>query len=162
MGQSRDGFPVVDPADLQPRVGTTAYPPEFRAPFDGRAKKALGDPLGLNQFGVNLTTLEPGAASALRHWHVKEDEFVYVLSGEITLITDAGETLLTAGQAAGFPAGVEDGHQLVNRSEAPASYLEVGSRYQEDEAFYPDVDLHVVKRQGKYHFTRKDGSPADS
>ncbi|MEI9902075.1 MAG: cupin domain-containing protein [Hyphomicrobium sp.] len=95
---------------------STTYPAEYAAPFDKRIKRALGDAGGLTQFGVNLTTLEPGAISALRHWHANEDEFVYVLDGELTLITNAGEQLLGVGMAATFPAGEPDAHQLVNRS----------------------------------------------
>ncbi len=119
----------------------------------------LGDAGGLTQFGVNLTTLEPGAISALRHWHSAEDEFVYVLSGEVTLITDAGAETLTAGMAAAFPAGNTDAHQLVNRSSTPATYLEVGTRSPDDEITYPDVDLHRIKRDGRGTFVRKSGEP---
>ena len=161
MSKNGRVFPVLSPADVEMRQGTTAYPPEYRAAFEGRSKRALGNALGLTQFGVNHTTLAPGAASALRHWHVAEDEFVYVLEGELTLVMEGGEHVLRSGEAAGFPAGLADGHQLVNRSDAPATYLEIGSRFDEDEAHYPDVDLHVVKRGGIYHFTRKDGTPVE-
>ena len=146
---------------VDPRIGTTAYPPEFRALCDGRRKRALGDVFGLSQFGVNHTILDPGAASAQRHWHTREDEFVYVISGTITLIDDDGETALEAGDCAGFPAGRENGHMLVNKSDSPAIYLEVGARHAEDEVAYPDIDLHGRKTDGTYRFTRKDGSPAD-
>lgn len=150
--------PAIDPATIEPRTGS-AYPDEFKPVTEGRAKRRLGDAAGLTQFGVNLVALAPGAASALRHWHRREDEFVYVLEGELTLITDAGEQLLGPGMAAGFPAGVEDGHQLVNRSSADARYLEIGSRDANDSAVYPDVDLAVKKVDGAHAFTRKDGSP---
>ena len=138
---------------------SSIYPPEFLAGFDKRIKRALGDAGGLTQFGVNLTTLEPGAMSALRHWHAREDEFVFVLDGEVVLITDAGEELLGAGMAATFPAGEPNGHHLVNRSGAPATYLEVGTRAPDDEVVYPDVDLHYSKRDGARRFVRKSGEP---
>jgi uncharacterized cupin superfamily protein len=136
---------------------STVYLPEFAKVTVGRAKRALGDQFGLSQFGVNLTTLEAGAASALRHYHMREDEFVYVIDGEITLIDDDGEHLLTPGMCAGFKAGVANGHHLVNRSASPAAYIEVGTRSAEEDVTYPDVDLKGVKSAGKYVFTRKDG-----
>ena len=114
-----------DPVSVTPRVGST-YPAPFGAPLAGREKRALGDTLKLTQFGVNLVTLAPGSWSSQRHWHANEDEFIYVLDGEVTLVTDAGEKVLGPGMAAGFPAGKPDGHHLVNRSERPALYLEVG------------------------------------
>jgi uncharacterized cupin superfamily protein len=117
----------LDPATVTPRVGSI-YPAPFAAPLAGREKRALGDPLGLSQFGVNLVTLGPGSWSSQRHWHENEDEFVYVLEGQVTLITDEGEATLRPGMAAGFPAGKEDGHHLINRGNAPARYLEVGTR----------------------------------
>lgn len=138
---------------------STIYPAKFAAGFDKRTKRALGDAGGLTQFGVNLTTLDPGAVSALRHWHVNEDEFVYVLEGELTLITDKGEELLGAGMAAAFPAGEPNAHQLVNRSQRPATYLEVGTRASVDEIAYPDVDLRFFKRDGRRTFVRKTGEP---
>jgi uncharacterized cupin superfamily protein len=147
-------------AEVEPRTGTS-YPAEFHARIAGRAKRALGDPFGLDQFGVNLTELAPGAHSALRHWHSHEDELVYVLEGEITLITDAGEEVLRPGDVVGFKAGVPDGHHLVNRSERPVRYLEIGSRRIEvDRAVYPDDDLAVQPDgTGKRRMTRKDGTP---
>ncbi|MDJ0894346.1 MAG: cupin domain-containing protein [Alphaproteobacteria bacterium] len=145
-------------ADLPPRT-STIYPKEFAKACEGRAKRALGNPLGLTAFGVNLVELAPGAASALRHWHTHEDEFVYVLDGEITLVSDAGEQVLSPGMCAGFPAGVSDGHNLINRSGRPATYLEVGSRVAEDDAHYPDLDLQILKRAQGGKFTRKDGTP---
>nr|WP_282184535.1 cupin domain-containing protein [Azospirillum baldaniorum] len=104
-----------------------------------------------------MTRLEPGAASALRHWHTRQDEFVYVLDGELTLVTDAGETVLRPGMCAGFPAGKPDGHQLVNRSDEPATYLEVGDRSAGDEAHYPDEDLRYDSVTDL--FTHRDGTP---
>lgn len=149
---------IRDPMSLEGRRRTT-YPSKFAACFDRRIKRALGDAGGLTQFGVNLTTLEPGAMSALRHWHKHEDEFVYVLAGEVTLITDAGEETLTAGMAVTFPAGEPDGHHLVNRSSATVTYLEVGTRSPVEDVVYPDVDLRFTKSEGRGAFVRKSGEP---
>ncbi|CAO3375109.1 cupin domain-containing protein [Azospirillum argentinense] len=149
--------PVLDPAAIGAKLGATDYPEPFRAAVAGRLRKRLGNPLGITNFGVNLTRLEPGAASALRHWHTRQDEFVYVLEGELTLVTDAGETILRPGMCAGFPAGRPDGHQLVNRSDEPATYLEVGDRSAGDEAHYPDEDLRYDGVTDL--FTHRDGSP---
>lgn len=159
-----DRVPEPKPAtvralDVTARTATV-YPPQHAPAVAGRAKRALGDHFGLTQYGVNLTVLAPGAASALRHWHEVEDEFIYVLEGELTLIDDNGEHPLSPGMCAGFKAGVANGHKLVNRSQSLASYLEVGLRSPEERAHYPDVDLMGVKREGKFTFTRKDGSPA--
>lgn len=121
-----------------------------------RGKRRLGDACGLTRFGVNLVTLGAGGQSALRHWHTLEDEFVYILSGELTLITDAGEQTLPAGMCVGYPAGSRDAHHLVNRSGATATYLEVGNREEADECFYPDDDLAIVDGT---RFVHKDGSP---
>lgn len=159
-GDSLAASPVkLSPTDVTPKIGTTAYPAALRSACDGREKHAMGDAFGLTQFGVNFTVLRPGAASALRHWHMEEDEFVYVVSGELTLITDRGETVLKTGECAGFPAGRADGHAIVNRSTEAATYLEVGNRSQTDRISYPDHDLHGTKSGGQYSFTRKDGSP---
>lgn len=149
---------IRDPASIEGRRGT-GYPPEFAKGFEGRIKRALGNAGGLTQFGVNLTTLEPGAMSAHRHWHAREDEFVYVLVGELTLVTDAGEEVLSAGMAATFPAGEPNGHHLINKSGAPASYLEVGTRSPDEDAEYPDIDLRAQKRNGKLVFVHKSGEP---
>lgn len=138
---------------------TSIYPPEFAVALKGRAKRALGDAVGLSQFGVNHTTLAPGARSAQRHWHAVEDEFVFVLEGELTLVDNAGEHRLGPGMFAGFKAGVANGHMLVNRSTAPASYLEIGTRSLVEDVVYPDVDMHAVKTDGTFILTRKDGSP---
>src|SRR5690606_38283862 len=115
--------PALDPATVPARTGTI-YPDGFKSVVEGRFKQALGNALGLKNFGVNLTRLKPGAASAHRHWHTRQDEFVYILEGEGTLVTDEGEQILGPGMAAGFPAGVENGHHLVNRSAADVVYLE--------------------------------------
>ena len=148
----------LDPKSVTPRRGSI-YPPPFGEPLKGREKRALGDPLGLTQFGVNLVTLAPGAWSSQRHWHANEDEFVYVLEGEVTLATDAGEQVLTQGMAAGFPAGNANGHHLINRSDKPALYLEVGTRAETEEAQYSDIDMMARKVDGRFVFTRKNGEP---
>jgi uncharacterized cupin superfamily protein len=152
--------PALDPATLAPRTHST-YPEPFRSRVLPREKRALGDALGLTKVGVNLTTLGPGKHSALRHFHTREDELVYVLEGEVTLVTDTGEQTLGPGMCAGFPAGVRDGHHLVNRTGAPARYLEISNRDPGDSAEYPDDDLAYAKGpDGRPMFTRKDGSPA--
>jgi uncharacterized cupin superfamily protein len=124
-----------------------------------REKRFLGKALGLTQFGVNLTTLPPGKESSMRHWHTREEEFVYVLEGEVVLRTDAGEQLVRAGQCVGFPAGSGDGHQLVNRSDRPARYLEVGTCDETDEVFYPEAVLRYNPPGQRGKFTRRDGTP---
>ena len=144
--------PALDPRSLEPRTGS-GYPEPYRSRVLPREKRQLGDALGLTRIGINQTTLPPGKESSMRHWHTHEEEFIYVLSGEVVLCTDAGEQTLTAGMCAGFPLGTSDGHQLVNRSAAPAVYLEVSNRDAADRAFYPDVDLqfHGVKRRSLVH-----------
>ena len=137
----------------------SVYPAPWHTITKGREKTALGDVAGLTQFGVNLTRLKPGAASALRHWHENEDEFIFVLEGEIVLIEDGGETLLRPGDAAGFKAGVADGHQLVNKSAREALYLEIGTRAPTERSHYPDADLAGEKDERGYRFTRKSGEP---
>lgn len=150
--------PAIDPAGVPATTGSN-YPEPYKRRVAGRSKQRLGDALGLRNFGVNLTTLAPGAQSALRHWHAKQDEFIYVIEGEVTLVTDAGRQKLKPGMAAGFPAGRPDGHQLVNDTGKPALYLEIGDRTPDDSAAYPDVDLAVRMIDGKWVFTHKDGSP---
>ncbi len=150
--------PALDPEGVAVRQGSS-YPEAFGEPCRTRAKRVLGDALGLSNFGVNLVTLPPGAWSAQRHWHSHEDEFVYVVAGELTLITDRGEQVLGAGQAAGFPAGKADGHHLVNKGAAPATYLEIGDRRQDDAVTYPDVDLHLPSTPEGRVFTNKKGEP---
>ena len=127
-----------------------------------RRKRALGDALGLTHFGVNLVELEPGAWSSQRHWHSAEDEFVYVVSGEVTLVTDAGRQVLGSGMIAGFPAGVADGHHLINESGEPAVYLEVGDRRDEvDQVDYPDIDMVLTPESGGRVFRHRDGRVYD-
>jgi uncharacterized cupin superfamily protein len=135
------------------------YPQPYNHVGDGREKTALGNVAGLTQFGVNLTRLKPGAASALRHWHENEDEFVYVLEGEIALIEDSGETILKPGDAAGFKAGVSNGHHLVNKSNADAVYLEIGTRAATERGHYPDVDLVFERDTRGMRFLHKSGEP---
>jgi len=149
-------LPALDPATVPEWLGS-AYPASFHARLGTRGKRPLGTMLGLTHFGVNLTRLEPGACSALRHWHSHEDEFIYVLEGEVTLVTDAGEQVLGEGMAAGFVAGVADGHHLTNRTDRPALYLEVGDRSPDDEVRYPDDDLVFSRRDGV--FRRTSGEP---
>lgn len=149
---------AVAAAQVLPRTKPTNYPPLFAARVAGRTKRALGDVFGLAGFGVNLTQLAPGAASALMHCHSVQDEFIYVLEGEITLETSDGIQVLTPGMCAGFPAQ-GTAHQLVNRSRAPAAYLEIGDRRAGDTVSYPADDLAAVFENGAWRFTHKDGSP---
>ena len=152
-------IPALDPMSVEARKGSS-YPAPWNESCGEREKRALGDALGLNAFGVNLVRLPPGALSSQRHWHSHEDEFVYVLEGELTLITDAGAQVLKPGMAAGFPAGKGDGHHMANKGKDWAVYLEVGNRSLDDEVTYPDIDLFLTNgRHGKSRFTRKSGEP---
>ncbi len=147
-------------AAVPPRARPSTYPDPFAARMAGRAKRALGEAFGLTRFGVNLTSLAPGAQSALRHGHSRQDEFVYVLAGTPTLITDAGETPLAPGLCAGFKAGDGNAHHLVNRGAEVALYLEIGDRTPGDAAFYPDDDLTAdLDAEGRWRYLHKDGSP---
>ena len=148
----------IDISALTPVVGTL-YPPPFDVPCRGRERTKLGDAAGLTQFGVNLCRLPPGAWSSQRHWHTGEDEFVYVLSGEVVLVTDSGEEVLRAGDAAGFPANDANGHCFQNRSDREAQILEVGTRVTGDMGYYPDIDM-VAPAEGKpAAYTHRDGTP---
>jgi uncharacterized cupin superfamily protein len=149
-------LPALDPATVDEKRGS-GYPEPFRSRMGERAKRRLGDACGLTRFGVNLVTLGPGGQSALRHWHTLEDEFVYVLEGEVVLVSDGGEQTLRAGDCAGYPAGKSDAHHFINRSGAPASYLEIGNRDDDDKAFYPDDDLRYADDADGY--VHKDGRP---
>lgn len=141
-----------------PTVTGSGYPAPFHRPCAGRRRQRIGDAAGLSDFGVNLLRLPPGAWSSQRHWHSAEDEFVYVLEGELVLVTDAGEETLRAGDCAGFKAGIQDGHHLQNRTDLDAVALEIGARKaEEDEGDYPDVDLRFLKNDGG--FVHKDGTP---
>jgi uncharacterized cupin superfamily protein len=152
--------PKIDPLSA-PRVVGSRYPAPFDQPCQKREVIQLGLAAGLTQFGVNVVRLEPGAWSSQRHWHEKEDEFVYVLEGEIALVEDDGVTILGAGDSAGFKAGVRNGHHLVNRSARAAVFLVVGSRDDEDHGEYSDIDMRfgAGRYSGKGVFSRKDGSP---
>ncbi len=150
--------PAFDPKDL-PEQSSTGYPEPYKTRVAGRHRRRLGDHAGLANFGVNLTRLDPGAESSMRHWHTKQDELIYVLEGEVTLVTDAGRQKLKAGMAAGFPAGKADGHQLVNETRRPVLYLEIGDRTPGDGATYSEADLAAKLVDGKWVFTHKDGSP---
>jgi len=150
-------LPALDPMSVEEKRGS-GYPEPFRSRMGDRVKRRIGDACKLTKFGVNLVTLGPSAQSALRHWHTLEDEFVYVLEGEVVLVTNAGEQVLRAGDCAGYPAGAADGHHFINRSNKAARYLEVGNRDPADTAHYPDDDLAYAERDsGTY--VHKDGRP---
>jgi uncharacterized cupin superfamily protein len=151
---------TLDPSTLTPRT-SSGYPEPYKSRVLPREKRALGDPFGLTKVGINLTTLAPGKESSMRHWHTREDEFVYVLEGEVVLRNDQGETTLRAGMCAGFPAGEPNGHQLINRTSSPARYLEVSNRDREDGAEYVDADVDLAYHNSpdnKGYFTRRDGT----
>ena len=147
-------LPAMDPMTIEPTSGSI-YPSDFDKLVAGRVKRRIGNSLGLKKFGVNLVILNTGSASSQRHWHSHQDEFVYVLEGEATLVTDAGEQTFGPGMVAGFPAGKSDGHHLVNKSDTKVIYLEVGDRPQIDNVDYPDIDM--LRRDGR--FVHKDGTP---
>lgn len=149
---------AVRALEVAPRA-KSSYPSPFAARVKGREKRRLGEVFGLRNFGVNLTRLAPGAQSALRHAHTRQDEFVYILQGHPTLVTDAGETELAPGMCAGFRAGTGDAHHLQNRTSSDVLYLEVGDRTAGDAATYPDDDLQaLLGSDGSYRFARKDGT----
>lgn len=145
--------------EVAPRTKPSSYPEPFASRMVGREKRPLGDVFGLANFGVNLTRLDPGAVSALRHAHSKQDEFIYVLEGTPTLITEAGEILLEPGMCAGFKAAQGGGNQLVNRSDALVVYLEVGDRTSGDSVTYPDDDIEAYSEGGDWRFRHKNGEP---
>jgi uncharacterized cupin superfamily protein len=146
----------IDQALVQVTRGSQ-YPAPFDQPCAGRARQRLGEAAGLKDFGVNLMRLPPGCWSSQRHWHLLEDEFVFVVEGEVVLVTDSGEEVLRAGDCAGFKAGVKDGHHLQNRSSVEAVILEVGSRNPDDEGEYSDIDMRFLRRDAGY--IHKDGTP---
>ena len=148
----------IDVASLTSVVGTL-YPPPFDTPCRGRDRTKLGDAAGLSQFGVNLLRLPPGAWSSQRHWHTSGDEFVYVLSGEVVLVTDGGEEVLRPGDAAGFPAGDTNGHCLQNRSDRDTRVLEIGTRIHDDAAYYSDIDMVAPAGGRTAVYTHRDGTP---
>jgi uncharacterized cupin superfamily protein len=137
----------------------TGYPPPFNKAVEGRSRKRLGNAIGLAQFGVNICTLKPGASSSQRHWQHNEDEFVYMLEGEVVLCEDSGETVLKPGDAAGWKAGVANGHCLINRSNRDAVILEVGTRAPAEKVTYPDIDMLYERDAAGRRYTRKSGEP---
>ena len=151
-------MPKIDIPSLPAATGTN-YPEPYRKVVEGRARIRLGNAVGLTQFGVNLTTLKPGAASSLRHWHETEDELVYILEGELVLIEDEGETVLRAGDAAGWKANSGNGHCLVNRTERDVLLLEIGTRSPQDRVEYAEADLQMVKDESGSHALHKSGEP---
>ena len=151
----------IDVDKMAALVGTL-YPPPYDEPCRARERRRLGDAAGLTQFGVNLLVLPPGAWSSQRHWHTREDEFVYVLSGEVTLVTDAGEEVLRAGDAAGFKANDPNGHHLQNRSAHEARVLEIGTRVPDDAADYPDIDMVAPAGRKPTPYAHRDGRPYEN
>ena len=155
----KPSMPAFDPADV-PESNATSYPEPVRAPNQNRYNRRLGNHVGLRNFGVNLTRIVPGGQSSYRHAHTRQDEFIYVLQGEVVMETNAGAQVLRPGMCAGFPAGTGDAHRFVNRSGADVVLLVVGDRTPDDEVAYPDMDMHAkLGADGKYRFTRKDGTP---
>jgi uncharacterized cupin superfamily protein len=151
-------MPKAIDLDSTRTVSGSRYPPPYDEPVAKRFRRCLGDAAGLTHFGVNLTRLPGGTWSSQRHWHTAEDEFIYVLEGELVLVTDSGEELLRPGDCAGFKAGIADGHQLQNRSDRDALFLEVGSRRpDDDEVSYPDIDLKALK--GREGYAHRNGDP---
>lgn len=146
----------INISKIRKRKGSR-YPAPYSKPCMARERTALGNAAGLKDFGVNLLRLPSGAWSSQRHWHDMEDEFIYVLSGAVVLVTDEGETVMEPGDCAGFPKNKADGHHLVNRSDTDAIVLEVGSRHREDITIYPDIDLKYDPKAGGY--VRKNGKP---
>jgi uncharacterized cupin superfamily protein len=151
---------ALDPQTLRAR-SLSGYPEPYRTRVLPREVRAAGDALGLTRIGVNLVRILPGKESSMRHWHTHEDEFVYMLEGELVLRTDGTEQLLRAGMCAGFPAAEADGHQLINRSAAPAIFLVVSNRDPDDTAHYSDADVDLMwsPRQARGRMTRRDGTP---
>jgi uncharacterized cupin superfamily protein len=149
-------MPQIDIAQVEKQAGSL-YPAPFHEKMEGRIRQALGDAGGLTQFGVNLMTLAPGNWSSQRHWHSDEDEFIWILEGEVTLVTDKARTVLRAGDCAAFPKGVPDGHHLVNESGAPATVLEAGTRSMTDTCTYSDIDMVVSNEDDTYR--HRDGTP---
>ena len=159
MSEKSKSMVAVAAAEVPARTKPSVYPEPFAARMAGREKRPLGDFFGLTNFGVNLTRLAPNAASALRHAHTRQDEFVYILQGRPTLHTDEGRTPLSPGMCAGFKAGTGNGHRLVNETTEEVVYLEVGDRTPGDEGSYPDDDLKALLVDGKWQFVHGDGTP---
>ena len=151
-------MPKIDIPNVKVEV-FSGYPAPYRDAVAGRERKRLGNVVGLDQFGVNLTRLKPGMASSQRHWHEAEDEFVYIIEGEVVLCENDGETVLKPGDAAGWKAGVANGHCLVNRTSRDAVFLEIGTRAKRDRVDYPDIDLRNVKDESGARYLHKSGEP---
>jgi uncharacterized cupin superfamily protein len=151
-------MPKIDVESVQVE-SSTGYPDPYRQAVRDRSRRRLGNVVGLDQFGVNLTRLKPGAQSSQRHWHASEDEFIYMLEGELVLCEDAGEIVLKVGDAAGWKAGVANGHCLVNRSSRDAVYLEIGARAKTERVEYPDIDMLFRRDERGNHYTQKSGEP---
>lgn len=151
-------MPKIDIAKV-PVDTATRYPPPFDKAVVGRSRQRLGNAAGLDQFGVNICTLKPGAASSQRHWHENEDEFVYVLAGEVVLCEDGGETVLKPGDAAAWKAGVANGHSLVNRADRDAVFIEVGTRAATERAYYSDIDMMIERDEKGARYSTKSGEP---
>ena len=158
MTDSSSRSPAFNPFDVPGTTGSS-YPDPLKPVAEHRLKRRLGNHGGLNNFGVNMVTLPPESGSALRHHHSAQDEFIYIIAGTPTLVTDAGEQTMAPGQCAAFPAGAGDGHKLMNNSDAEVIYLEVGDRTDNDVVSYPDDDLSGVFTNGAFTFTRKSGEP---
>ena len=156
---SKPQLPAFDPADVT-ESNATGYPEPFRTANSRRWNRRLGEHVGLKNFGVNLTRIVPGGQSSARHAHSKQDEFIWIVSGEIVLETNEGQQILRPGMCAGFPAGTGNAHRFVNKSNADAVLLVAGDRTPFDEVSYPDVDLHgKAGADGRFVFSRKDGTP---
>jgi uncharacterized cupin superfamily protein len=151
-------MPKVDRAKI-PFGNNASYPREFAPVIAGREKQKLGDAVGLTQFGVNIARIKAHSKSALRHWHESEDEFIFVLEGELVLHEEDGETVLKPGDAAGWKANGGIGHCLINRGDRDALYLEVGTRSKAECVHYPDVDFHMERDGSGRRWSRKDGTP---
>jgi uncharacterized cupin superfamily protein len=151
-------MPKIDITKL-PDDSFTAYPEPFRKAVEGRVRKRLGNAVGLTQFGVNLARLKPGAASSQRHWHEAEDEFIYMLEGEVVLCEEEGETVLKPGDVAGWKAGVANGHCLINRTSRDAVFLEIGTRLPRECVVYPDIDMRMERNESGPRYMHKSGEP---
>jgi uncharacterized cupin superfamily protein len=151
-------MPRIDIASLKTDT-VSNYPEPYRRAVEGRERKRLGNAVGLDQFGVNLTTLKPGAWSSQRHWHEAEDELVYMLEGEVVLCEDGGETVLRPGDAAGWKANAGNGHCLINRTQRDAVFLEIGTRSKRERVVYPDIDMRVERDASGPRYLHESGEP---
>jgi len=151
-------MPKIDIASIKTETGSN-YPEPFDKVALGRHRKRLGNAVGLSQFGVNLTTLKPGAQSSQRHWHANEDELVYMLEGEVVLRENEGETVLKPGDAAGWKAGAPNGHCLINRTQRDAIFLEIGSRHPHERAEYSEIDMVALRDDNGFRYLKKSGEP---